>query len=93
MVIMITPRNPIILLLSLLYMHTGKSLLWVALLILAILFIYAVVSFVFLHESVNDRAESSFCESLGECFITVIRIGLIESFGSVSSAWFNLLLT
>ena len=68
--------------------HAGKSLLWIAALGLAILFIYAIVSFVFLRDSVhniNNEGSSMFCENLGQCFVTVLRVGLIESLGSVST--------
>lgn len=56
---------------------------WVAALILIVLFIYSVISFAFLHESVNNQDMSLYCNTLGECFVTVIRVGLINSLGSV----------
>ena len=68
------------------FTHAGRSLLWVAFLIIIFLFIYAVVSFVFLHESVNNPQESLYCDRLIECFITITRVGLVDSFGSVSSS-------
>lgn len=67
------------------YFHTGKALLWVAALILVILFIYSVISFTFLHESfINDGESALFCTNLGQCFVSVIRVGLIDSLGLVS---------
>ncbi len=51
---------------------TGKSLLWVAILLLAILFIYAVVSFAFFQEEFNDPENVRYCQQLDECFITVL---------------------
>ena len=52
------------------------------------LYIYAVISFAFLHESANndgaeDKDASLFCDTLGECFITVVRYGLIDNLGLV----------
>lgn len=64
----------------------GKSLLWVAALAVVIFYIYAVVSFAFLHESFeapdNDDA-TLFCSTLYECFVSTIRYGLIENLGLV----------
>lgn len=61
---------------------TGIALLWVAGLGGVVLYIYAVISFAFLHESFNPKA-NLYCESLGECFITVVRYGLIDNLGLV----------
>ncbi len=73
----------------------GLSLLWVAALGLIVLYIYAVVSFAFLHESFlfpdNDDA-SLFCDNLFECFVSTIRYGLIDNLGLVSQDVMNLLL-
>lgn len=64
----------------------GKSLLWVAALGVVVLYIYAVVSFAFLHESFeapdNDDA-TLFCSTLYECFASTIRYGLIDNLGLV----------
>ena len=66
--------------------YIGQSLLWVAALGLVVLYIYAVVSFAFLHESFqapdNDDA-TLFCSTLYECFVSTIRYGLIENLGLV----------
>ena len=63
----------------------GISLLWVAALGVAVLYIYSVVSFAFLHESfLVDSDEDLFCDNLFECFVTVIRYGLIDGLGLVS---------
>ena len=66
-------------------MHAGISLLWVAILGLVVLYIYSVVSFAFLHESllVPDAEANLFCETLFQCLITVIRYGLMDSPGLV----------
>ena len=62
----------------------GISLLWVAALGGVVLYIYAVISFAFLHESVNDLGDNKlYCDTLGQCFITVIRWGLIGNLGLV----------
>ena len=65
--------------------YIGKSLLWVAVLTLVILLIYSIISFVFLRESVHNKGSSMFCESLGQCFVTVLRVGLIDRLGLVST--------
>ena len=65
---------------------SGKSLLWVAALGIVVLYIYAVVSFAFLHEAFqapdNDDA-TLFCSTLYECFASTIRYGLIDNLGLV----------
>ena len=68
---------------------TGVALLWVAALGGVVLYIYAVISFAFLHESADNEADSDrendlFCDTLGQCFITVIRYGLIDNLGLVN---------
>ena len=67
---------------------SGIVLLWVAALGGVVLYIYAVISFAFLHESADNEADSNrdndlFCDTLGQCFITVIRYGLIDNLGLV----------
>ena len=65
--------------------HVGISLIWVAILLVVVLYIYSVVSFAFLHESFlmpNDDA-SLFCNTLFECLITMIRYGLMDNPGLV----------
>ena len=57
----------------------GKSLLWVAILLVIIVYIYAVISFAFLRREFFE-AEGIHCTRLDECFITVLRFGLIDSF-------------
>lgn len=48
-----------------------------------VLYIYAVISFAFLHESANSEGNALYCDSLGQCFISVIRWGLIDNLGLV----------
>ena len=65
--------------------YVGISLVWVAILFVVMLYIYSVVSFAFLHESFlmpNDH-DSLFCNTLFECFITMIRYGLMDNPGLV----------
>ena len=65
---------------------TGKSLLWVAALGVVVLYIYAVVSFAFLHEAFqapNNDDATLFCSTLYECFASTIRYGLLENLGKV----------
>ena len=57
----------------------GKSLLWVGALLLAIVFIYAVAGYLFLRQEF-DATENVFCEGLDDCFISVLRFGLIDNF-------------
>ena len=69
-----------------LFYIAGKSLLWVAALGLVVLYIYAVVSFAFLHESfaAPDNSDATlFCSTLYECLASTIRYGLIENPGLV----------
>lgn len=47
---------------------------------LIIIYIYAVISFAFLRRSF-DRNEGLFCESLGQCFITSLKFGLLSGGG------------
>ena len=63
----------------------GISLVWVALLGLVMLFIYAVISFAFLHNFfiVYDDA-ALYCASLLQCAYSVLRYGLIDNIGLVS---------
>ena len=58
---------------------TGKSLLWVGALLLAIVFIYAVAGYLFLRQEFDDE-EDAFCERLDDCFISILQFGLIDNF-------------
>ena len=60
----------------------ASQLLSVFALIFVIMYIYAVISFVTLHKffDVNDGL---FCRTLGECVVTVIREGLLDTLGAV----------
>ncbi len=61
-------------------MYAVKSLLWVAILLIVILFIYAVITFVFYNQEFSDPEGNIFCGRLDECFITILRLGLIDNF-------------
>ena len=57
---------------------------WVALLGIIILFIYAVISYVFYHEYFYKTDDAQlFCGSLGQCFVSVLRYGLLDGIGLV----------
>ncbi len=61
----------------------GRSLLWVAILGLIIIYIYALIGFAFLRDVFHDNA--LFCTSMWECFCTMIREGLLYGLTEVSS--------
>ena len=63
--------------------HTAKQLIYVALIGLAVILIFAVIAFAFLHDYMDDN-ENLFCSTLFECFITVSREGLLNTIGIVS---------
>ena len=53
-----------------------------ALLGLGFLLIFAVVSFVFLHNFFDN--DTMFCRTMIECYVSVIREGLLDTIGTVS---------
>lgn len=59
---------------------TAIQLFFVGLLILTILFIYAIVSFAFMYNFFNPE-DNLFCETTWECYVTVIREGLLNNYG------------
>ena len=60
-------------------LFTGKSLIWVALLLLIILYMYAIIAFQALRDPFV-QADNMYCDDLSECFVSVLRFGLIDSF-------------
>ena len=64
----------------------GISLIWVAVLGVIVLYIYAVISFAFLqnHFTQTNTQTPLFCANLGQCMFTVLRYGLTENLGLVS---------
>ncbi len=59
--------------------YAGKALLWVAGLLLIIIFIYAVISFALFQDNF-DRTNNLYCQTLEECFVSVLRFGLVDHF-------------
>ena len=57
---------------------SGKQLLWVAGLGVAVLFIYGVIAFASLNRSFTQE-DDLFCDNVFECFVSVIRTGLIDN--------------
>ena len=71
-------------------MHIGLSLVWVAILGVIVLFIYAVISFAFLHNQfVGTDDASLYCANLGQCVYSVFRYGLMDNLGLVYSSKYN----
>ena len=62
------------------YLISVVQLIAVGVLGLAILFLYAVFSFIFLH-SFYDRNADLYCNTLLECYFSVIRVGLLDTLG------------
>lgn len=66
---------------------TGKSLLWVAVLGLVIIYVYALMSFA-LFRDVFTPSEYKYCATLWECTVTVSRYGILGDYDQVrSSKW------
>ena len=62
------------------YLISAIQLISVGILGLAVLFLYAVFSFIFLH-SFYDRNADLYCNTLLECYFSVIRMGLLDTLG------------
>ena len=59
-------------------------MLWVSLLGTVVLFIYAVLSFAFLYDRFYQTDDDSlYCDTLLQCFVTVVRYGLLDNLGQV----------
>ncbi|XP_077862152.1 inositol 1,4,5-trisphosphate-gated calcium channel ITPR1-like [Saccoglossus kowalevskii] len=59
----------------------GKSLLYVFLLGIIVIYIYSIAAFGFFRYDINDEeTEMFFCNTTFECFISTARYGLLESF-------------
>ena len=75
-----------LIILDLISIIIGIALIWVAILGIIVLFIYAVISFVFFHndfyEEEGDGTEL-YCTTLAECMYSMIRYGLIDNIGLV----------
>ena len=66
------------------FLVTGKSLLWVAVLGFVIFYLYALVSFALLRTSFDPDSDM-YCATLWQCTVSVIRYGLIGDLFEVSS--------
>ena len=62
---------------------TALQLLVLLFLGVVVVFIYTTISFVFL-QPYFDQAQGLFCRSMRHCFVTVLRVGLLETLGLVS---------
>ena len=72
------------------YACTGRSLLWVAALGLVVMYIYSVGTFALLPNEFHDTDDNGrFCESLIQCFVSVLEYGLLDTLGSVSLALYS----
>eukprot|EP00040_Diaphanoeca_grandis_P002750 m.22601 g.22601 ORF g.22601 m.22601 type:complete len:2904 (-) comp13869_c0_seq1:198-8909(-) len=60
--------------------RNGKSLLWVALLFIIVIYIYAVTAFGFFRRSFNND-DGAYCNTLLQCFGTAMRLGLMSGGG------------
>ena len=60
----------------------GKSLVWVAILLVIIVYIYAVIAFAVFRTEFNSGTDGPgvFCDTLDQCLISVLRFGLIDNF-------------
>ena len=56
--------------------QNGRSLLWVAILGLVFIYIYALIAFAFLRDMFDPHA-GTFCSSLMQCCLTVLRYGVV----------------
>ena len=81
---------------TLTYLHTytlmavcvwaGQSLVWVGILGVVILYIYALAGFAYLRDCFNPGDEDGVhCATLTQCFVTVIRYGLIGDYDGESN--------
>lgn len=62
-------------------------MLWVAALILIVIYNYAVGTFAFMPNEFDSQEEGEvvrYCDTLFECFITVLEYGLLDTIGVVS---------
>ena len=61
------------------------SLIWLAVLGVIVLFIYAVISFAFLQNNYVETDDAAlYCANLGQCMYSVLRYGLTDNLGIVS---------
>eukprot|EP00050_Salpingoeca_kvevrii_P002520 m.196116 g.196116 ORF g.196116 m.196116 type:complete len:2530 (-) comp10628_c0_seq6:379-7968(-) len=58
----------------------GKSLLWVAALMVIVIYVYSLLVFAFLRGEVSSD-DGAFCETAWQCFITSLKLGLMSGGG------------
>ena len=68
--------------------QNGISLLYVALLLVIIIYIYALAGFAFYREF-YDRDEGNFCYTMVQCFFTSLRLGLLSGGGLGDAFGYN----
>ena len=66
------------------FIITGRSLFWVAMLGLVVLYIYGLVSYAAYQSYFDDPESGSHCKTLFQCVVSVIRLGLIGGGGLVT---------
>ena len=64
----------------LVYFNLDRQLFLMGFVILSVLFIYAVLSFAIMSSFFNPD-EDHYCSTLWHCYITVIRVGLLDGLG------------
>ena len=62
----------------------ARQLISIALFAIVCIFIYSVVSFALFRDFFEPES-ALFCETLWQCFLTVLRVGLLSSFHDVSN--------
>jgi len=68
--------------------QNGVSLLYVALLLMIIIYIYALAGFAYYREF-YDREEGNFCYTMVQCFFTSLRLGLLSGGGLGDAFGYN----
>lgn len=66
------------------FLQTGPSLVWVAILGLIFLYLYALVGFGLFRASF-DNSNDMYCKTLYQCAVTIIRYGLVGDIDEVSA--------
>ncbi len=65
--------------------YLGKSLVWVMILGILIIYIYTLVAFAFFRSSFSTQS-FLYCRTLYECAVTIIRYGLIGDINQVGTS-------
>ena len=67
---------------------SGRTLLWVVVLGIAVVYIFALGAFAFLRSTIDPTPDGDvhlFCQTLGQCLLTMIRFGFIGELFEVST--------